>query len=176
MFKKYPLVEVSVRNGAIAGVLGMILFIGLYYLGRHPFLIPFFFDFRIILFAVFIFFTLKEFRDYFQQGILFFWQGMIMSLLFTSLFAIIAFLIIWGFSTWRPAFVSTYISLTLEQARSMPPEIIEKIGKANYENSLKALPNARGIDLALLYFWQSFVISFFLSIIISVVLRRQPKP
>ena len=176
MFRKYPLVEVSVRNGAIAGVLGMVLLIGLYYLGHHPFLIPVFFDFRIILFGVFIFFTLKEFRDYFQQGVLFFWQGMMMSLLFTSLFAIIAFLIIWGFAGWKPGFVSSYIALTVEQARAMPPEIIERIGKANYENSLKALPATRGIDLALLYFGQSFVISFFLSIIISVVLRRQPKP
>ena len=176
MFRNYPLVEISVRNGAIAGVLGMVLLIGLYYIGPHPFLIPVFFDFRIILFAVFIFFTLKEYRDYFQRGVLFFWQGMMMSLLFTSLFAIIAFLIIWVFSGWKPGFVSSYITLTLEQARSMPPEIIERIGKASYENSVQALPATRGIDLALLYFGQSFVISFFLSIIISVVLRRQPKP
>lgn len=176
MLKKYPLVEVSVRNGLIAGLLGMVLFLGLYYLGRHPFLIPVYFDFRILLFGVFIFFTLKEFRDYFQQGILFFWQGMVMSLLFTVVFAVLCYLILWGFSAWKPDFVSSYITLTLEQARSMPPEIIARIGKVNYDRTVSALPATRGSDLALLYFSQSFIIGFFVSIIISVILRRQPKP
>ena len=176
MFKKYPLVEISVRNGAIAGILGMVLFLILYYLGRHPFLIPIFLDFRIILFSVLIFFTLKEFRDYFQEGVLYFWQGMMMSLLFTIFFALIALPVIWGFGVWKTEFVSSYISLTLEQIRTIPPEIVKRIGKEAYELNLKSLPLTRASDLALLYFWQSFVISFFLSIIISVILRRQPKP
>ncbi len=176
MFKKYPLVEISVRNGAIAGILGMVLFLILYYLGRHPFLIPIFLDFRIILFSVLIFFTLKEFRDYFQEGVLYFWQGMMMSLLFTIVFALIALPVIWGFGVWKTEFVSSYISLTLEQIRTIPPEIVKRIGKEAYELNLKSLPLTRASDLTLLYFWQSFVISFFLSIIISVILRRQPKP
>ena len=170
------MVEVSVRNGAIGGVLGMVLFLVLYYIGRHPLLIPAYLDFRIILFSVLIFFTLKEFRDYFQQGILFFWQGMMMSFLFTSVFALIAFLIIWSFGVWKAEFVSSYISLTLDQVRTIPPEIVKRIGKEAYEANLKALPLTRANDLALLYFWQSFVISLFLSTIISVILRRQPKP
>ena len=176
MFKKYPWVEISVRGGVIAGVLGMVLFLTLYYLGRHPLLIPVFLDFRIVLFGVLIFFTLKEFRDYFQQGILFFWQGMMMSLLFTIVFAIIGFLVIWGFGVWKTGFVSSYISLTFDQVKTIPPEIVKRIGKEAYDSNLKALPLTRANDLALLYFWQSFVISFFVSIIISVILRRQPKP
>jgi Protein of unknown function (DUF4199) len=175
MLKKYPLVAVSVRNGLIGGVLGTVLLLTLYFLGRHPFLIPVFFDFRILLFSVLIFFTLKEFRDYFQDGILFFWQGMIMSLIFTWVFAAVAFLILWAFAAWRPEFVSSYISLTREQILSIPPETIERIGKEAYERNLKALPDTKASDLALLYFAQSFGISFFISIIISVILRRQPK-
>jgi hypothetical protein len=175
MFKKYPWVAIAARNGLIAGVVGMIMLVGLYYLGRHPFSIPPYMDFRIILFGVLLFFTLKEFRDYFQQGTLYFWQGMFMSLIFTTIFAFIAFLVIWGFAGWSPRFVSSYISLTLDQIKSMPAEIIERIGKTEYDRSIKALPFTRGIDLASLYFWQSFVISFFVSILISVILRRQPK-
>lgn len=175
MFNKYPWVAIAVRNGLLAGVVGMMMLLGLYFLGRHPFLIPPYMDFRIILFGVLLFFTLKEFRDYFQKGTLYFWQGMFMSLIFTSIFALVALVIMWGFAALNPRFVSSYISLTLDQLKATPPEIIERIGKTQFERSVKALPAVRGIDLAMLYFWQSFIISFFVSIIISVILRRQPK-
>jgi hypothetical protein len=124
---------------------------------------------------VLLFFTLKEYRDYFQEGILYFWQGMMMCLLFTLAFAGVTFLLIWGYASWKPAFVATYISLASDQIRSIPPEIVDRIGKADYERNLEALPATRGLDLAFLYFGQSFVISFFVSVIISVILRRQPK-
>jgi len=176
MFKKYPWVAIAVRNGLISGVVGMMMLLGLYFLGRHPFLIPPYMDFRIILFGVLLFFTIKEFRDYFQQGTLYFWQGMFMSLVFTSVFALVAFFIIWIFTVLRPEFISSYVSLKVEEIKLIPPEIVERIGKADYERVIKDLPATRGMDLAYLYFWQSFGISFFVSIIISVILRRQPKP
>src|SRR5882672_518049 len=127
MLNKYPLVAIALRNGLIAGVLGSVMLLGLYFMGRHPFLIPVFLDFRVILFGVLLYFTLKEYRDYFQQGSLYFSQGMIMSLLFTVVFAGVAFLLIWGFASWRPAFVSSYVSLTVDQIKSIPPEIVERI-------------------------------------------------
>ena len=175
MFKRNPMVGISLRNGAIAGVLGMILFLGLYLMGRHPFLIPVYLDFRIILFGVLIFFTLREFRDYFQKGMLSFAQGMLMSFLFTLVFAVIGFFAVWGFGSWKTAFVSDYISLTLESVKNFPPEIVKRIGQEAYEENIKALPMTRAIDLATLFLGQTFVISFFVSIIISVILRRQPK-
>src|SRR6267378_8654900 len=130
MFRKYPWIAVAARNGLIAGIVGMMMFLGLYFLGRHPFLIPPYMDFRIILFGVLLFFTLKEFRDYFQQGTLYFWQGMFMSLVFTSVFALVAFVIIWIFTAINPRFVGSYVSLTLDQIKSIPPEIVERIGKS----------------------------------------------
>jgi Protein of unknown function (DUF4199) len=175
MLKKYPLVAVALRNGAIAGVLGFILLIGLYYLGRHPFLIPVFMDFRVVLFGVMLFFSLKEYRDFYRQGYLLFWEGMVLAALFTVIFAVIAATLLFAFASWRTEFVSSYITLTQEQMKGIPPEIIDRIGKATFEHNLEILPTTRAIDLAVLYFGQSFVISFFISIIISVILRRQPK-
>ena len=82
-----PLIRVCARYGAMAGLLGSALLIILYYLGRHPFLIPVFLDFRIVLFGIFIFFCLKEYRDTLRQGIIYFWEGMIGSLVFVMAFA-----------------------------------------------------------------------------------------
>jgi len=170
-----PLFQVPLKYGAIAGVLGAILVIGLYYLGRHPFLIPVFFDFRIFLFGVFIFFTLKELRDYYYQGVLYFWQGIIGSFFFTVVFATIAAGLLAIFIAIVPGFLTAYIEQSIEQIKGLPADIIERIGKDVYERNLKLLPSTNGFDLALLYFTQSFMIAFFISIILSVILRRQPK-
>ena len=135
------------------------------------------FDFRIILFSVMIVVTLKEFRDYYRQGILFFWQGMVMSLLFTVIFSLIASSLLWAFGHWKPEFVTQFVTLYKEQVRaSPPPQIIDQIGKKAFEQNLKALDATTAGDVAWLYAKQSFMISFFVSIIISVILRRQPNP
>jgi hypothetical protein len=69
------LAKVFARYGAIAALLGLIFLIILYYIGRHPFLFPIYFDFRILLMGVFIFFAMKEYRDFYKGGILYFWEG-----------------------------------------------------------------------------------------------------
>ena len=169
------LIQVALKYGAIAGVLGAIFVIGLFYMERHPFLIPVFFDFRIILFAVFIFFTLKEFREYHQGGILYFWQGLIGSFVFVSSFALIAATGIFLFIQINPQFLQSYIDQSIEQLKALPQDIIERIGKDVYQRNLEMLPSTNGFDLAFLYFSQSFMIGILVSIILSVITRRQPK-
>jgi hypothetical protein len=168
------LVKVSFRNGAIAGALGAILVIGLYYLERHPFLIPVYLDFRIFLFSVFIIFTLKEIRDS-KDGILYFWEGVIASLIFVSVYGVLASAIIGIFAAVEPSFLGNYISLMLQQLKALPADLVEKMGKQVYQRNVESLPSTNIFDLVSLYFWQSLVIGLFLSIVISVILRRQPK-
>lgn len=176
MFNRWPLlVRVPVRYGVIGGVIALIQLMAFYYMDKHPFLIPVFFDFRIVLFAVLIFFALKELRTYHFGGLLFFWQGVIASLLFTLVFASVAALLLWLFCSLQPGFVSQYIQLAISQIKTFPPEVVEQIGKDVYERNLNALPATDAFDLVSLYFVQSFGISFFISIILSVVLRQQPK-
>ena len=176
MFDSAPrMFFLSLRNGAIAGILGFVLMIVLYYMGKHPFLFPIYFDFRVVLLSVFLVVTLKEYRDYSQEGILYFSQGMIMSLIFTIVFALVASLLIGLFGYLFPEFLSTYIANATEQLKNIQPEMIEQIGKEAYEKGISQLPDTKMTDLMIDYFIKSFVISFFVSIIISVILRKQPK-
>lgn len=170
-----PLVNVSLRYGVLAAVIGAGLLIALYYMNRHPFLIPVYIDFRIILFGVFIFFTLREIRDYYQNGTLYFWQGFTASFLFTLTYAILSALVVALFTALVPSFLTDYITLSVDQLASLPAEVIDSIGKEVYERNLEMLPQTTARDLAFLYFLQSFLISLFLSIILSVILRRQPQ-
>jgi hypothetical protein len=170
-----PLIKIPVRYGALAGITGFILLAGLYYLGRHPFLIPVFMDFRIILFGFFIFFTLRELRDHYQQGVLYFWQGIVAAFVFTLTYASLVSVGLLGFMFLVPVFRTEYIDLSIAQLRALPADLIERIGKEVYERNLELLPATGIYDLAFLYFAQSFLISLFISIILSVILRRQPK-
>lgn len=171
-----PIVKVPAINGLIAGVLGAILNILLFYFGKHPLLIPPYFDYRIFLMGIFIFFTLKEFRDSYQDGILYFWQGLIGSFLFTTAFALTAASIIYVFALIEPEFLKEYIRLFTQFLKAWPPEEIERLGKDAYQRNLDQLPATNAFDLALQYFVQSYAIGFFVSIILSVILRRQSKP
>ena len=170
-----PLVKVSLRYGLLAGLVGSALMIGLYYMGRHPFLIPVYMDFRIILFGVFIFFTLRELRDYYQNGVLYFWQGFVSCFLFTVCYAVPSSLVLIIFMYAVPDFLSDYITLSLEQLKALPPEVVESIGRETYDRNLEMLPATNAFNLASLYAVQSFLVSLFLSIILSVILRKEPK-
>jgi hypothetical protein len=170
-----PFFQVPLKYGVIAGVIGAVLAVTLYYLNRHPFFVPVHFDFRIILFAVFLFFSLKEFRDYYQNGELYFWQGLMSSFLFIASFAFTASSLIALFGVLVPDFVASYIRLRTEFLGTWAPEDIARIGKDAFDRNLKLLPSTNAFDLATVYFGQSFMIGLFISIILSVVLRRQPK-
>lgn len=170
-----PLVKISLRYGVLAGIIGSLLLVGLYYIGRHPFLIPVFMDFRIFLFAVFIFFTLREIRDFYQNGVLYFWQGIFASFLFTACYALLASALLLLFIHFVPSFLADYITLSIDQLRSLPADVIQQIGQDVFDRNLELLPATSNTDLVFLYFSQSFMISLFISIILSVILRKQPK-
>jgi hypothetical protein len=171
-----PIVKVPLTLGAIAGLLGAVLMIAHFYVIDHPFLIPVFFDFRIFLFGVFIFFTLKELRDLHQQGVLYFWQGLFASFIFVATYAFLSSFILGCFAYADTDFVRTYIELKTAELKAFSPEVVQQIGKEVFERNLEILPSTNGFDLAWLYFWQCFVIGIFISIIMSVILRRLPKP
>lgn len=176
MFKNLPpIASISIRNGAISGLLGFFILLALYFIGKHPFLFMIFSDFRIVLFGIFMVLTLKEIRDSHQDGIIFFWQGMIANLIFTFLFVLITFFAIWILCEIYPPFLTNYITTATEQMMSISKEVIAQMGKQSYDSNLKAISGTNGYILAKHYSGQSFIISFFISIIISVILRRQPK-
>ncbi len=179
MFSKIissPLVKSSIRYGAIAGVLCMVFLITFYFMGKSPFLVDPYLDFRVLLFSILIFFCLKEVRDFYQGGILFMWQGMTGGLIFLSAAGIVAAVGILIFGALQPALLTDYISEFGAQIRSYPDDIVKKIGKDVLERNLNALSSTNMGNVAWMYVKQTFIIGLFITVIISVILRRQPKP
>jgi hypothetical protein len=170
------LFKVSVRYGLACGILAFILLMVMYYLGTHPLLIPPFLDFRILLFGIFTFFTLKEFREYHQGGILYFWQAMTGGLTVVLVASIITSCLLWLFGNWEKDFVASYVTQFTTYLQSFPKEDIDRIGKEVYDRNLSKLPATNVLDLVQTYFMQGMVVGVFVCIIVSVILRRHPKP
>jgi hypothetical protein len=170
-----PLVKIAYKYGAMASLIGFALVVMLFYSGKHPFLIPVYADFRIFLFGVFIFFALKEYREQYGEGILYFWQGMVGSYVFLLSFGLLAAMAVFLFSLVEASFVTEFVRLFTEQAKAIPAEELERVGKVDFERNLLELSNTNGYQLALLHGKQSLIIGFFISIIITIVLRKQPK-
>lgn len=173
--KSLTLFKISARYGAVSGILAFILLTIQYYLGRHPLMVSPMLDFRILLFGIFIFFTLREFRDFNQEGYLSFAQGVLGGLVVVFVSSLMTSIALAIYGDWENGFVKMFIEQRGAYLKTFPKEEIERIGKEIYQRNLDALPTTNSVALAGTYFVQGSVIGFFVSIIISVILRQQPK-
>jgi hypothetical protein len=169
------LVIITFKYGVLTALLGLSFLIGMYYLGRHPLLVSPFLDVRIPLYAIFIFFALREFRDYQQGGVLYFVQGMAGSTLLVLWAALIGAAALWLFAHLQGNFVVQYVQKTMEYLKSFPEEDIQRIGKDVYERNLELLPATNAAQLASLYLAQSLVIGLLVGVVMAVILRKPSK-
>lgn len=176
MKKPSPLISIGIQWGALSGTLTIVLLISMYYIGRHPLMVSPFMDFRILLLGVCIFFSLKELREGHQNGALYFWQGMVASLIMVVVAATFTSLLLMAFCSIESSFIPSYVNAMQEYLKTFPPEDIARIGKDVYDRNLEQLPATNSKQIAGLYFVQSLMIGLFVSIILSVILRKEPKP
>lgn len=170
-----PLLNVCVRHGLIAGILNVVLLVVTFYVGRHPLMIAPYMDFRIVLFGTFVFFALREFRDTRNLGTLYFFQGMIGSYTVVFIAAVVASLGLMLFAALEKDFVTYYIEVMTAYLEGFSREDIEVVGREVYERNISLLPSTNSWMLAISYFGQGILIGLFVSIILSVILRKQPK-
>lgn len=175
MKKPSPLVIISARFGAFAAFLSVAAMTLMYYLGRHPLMVAPFLDFRIILYGIFIFFSLKEYREFHKNGVLYFWQGMIGSFIVVATAAMLGSILIRIFGSVEINFIPSYITAMTEYLEAFPEADIKRLGRENFERNLSELQSTNISQIASLYIAQSFGIGLFISIILSVILRKQPK-
>ncbi len=170
---KNPILTISFRYGILAAFLSIVLFSILYFLGRNPLLIPSFLDFRLLLFPIFLVFSIRDFKENRNKGILHFWQGFSIGMLIVLIVAIVMGLYIYLLgSVIDPHFTFKYVHTTIQNILKLKEKIIAQIGQDQYNKTMQLLPTTTLFDLALDYFIKSFPLGIFLTILISLVLRR----
>ena len=176
MFKK-PLIQTPLKYGAIASGLLALLFTVLFYIvGKHPLFVALFFDIRLIILPIFLFFAMKDFRDSRNGSVLHFWQGLMIGFItFTTIGILMAgfIMVLAEFST---NFLSEYISSRIEVLEIQIGQLTDNTSKTIFQEQIDKMPFTSPFDLAVDYFWKTILIGIFLNIILAVVLRKQPKP
>jgi len=71
------------------------------------------------------------------------------------------------------SFVSTYVEQLTEQIQTVNEELVESIGKEAISKTIEILPTTTIFDLAIDYFLKSLPYGVFLTIIISLILRKK---
>ncbi len=171
-----PIFRVPLKYGAAASVLAVILMIVMYFSGRHPMLIPVFYDYRIFLFGVIIFFSVKEYREYYNGGRLHFWEGIVNGIITYIIVALIAGAFIWVFSLVVPDFLNSYINGTIKGLELEKEQLISggpiTITEEEFQQQVDNLKNIRPSVLTLDYIIKSMVIGFPITLIIAVFMRK----
>ena len=169
-----PLLLVPFKYGFIGSLIIIMGLLVLFYLGKHPLLLNPMLDARIPLYALIIFISFKVFKDQYNAGIMHFWQGMAMGMIAYVLMAFGTALFIYVFSEIDSTnFLSEYIRLATGQLITNKDLFIETIGEKTYIDTLAQLPTTQPIHLAVDYLLKSMPIGLFLTIILSVLLRRK---
>ena len=171
-----PIFRVPLKYGAAASVLAIVLMIVMYYSGKHPMLIPAFYDYRIFLFGIIIFFSVKEYREYFNGGKLHFWEGLVNGIITYIIVALIAGAFIWVFSLIEPDFLQGYINGALQGLELDKEQLTGEgpitITEEEFQRQVSNLKNIRPSVLPLDYIIKSMVIGFPITLIMAVLLRK----
>ena len=166
------MVRVAGRYGIIGALVLFTTLVGLFYLGRHPMLIPPFFDLRLFLFALFLVFAMREFKAS-ANGILHFWQGLSIGIVCYVMIAFVTSLLIWLWSgVFDPSFVSEYISLSTQNLVNNKEAIVQSLGLEKFNSAIENLPSTTVSDLAFDYFLKIMPFGFIFKLIISILLRK----
>ena len=168
-----PLIAVPVKYGFVGGMLSILVFVLVYQLDRNPLTVYGNFDFSFLLFPIFIAFSLKDFRDNWNDKSMKFWQGMTIGFINYSAIAIISAIFIFLFLTFIDhTLLTEYISDRSLLIVEMKDEMIKTMGQAVYETTYREVQETTAYVIALDDFLKKVFIGLFLTIILSVIFRK----
>jgi len=170
---KKNLIAVPVLYGSAASLLLMLLFVVMFYNGRHPMSIPVFMDIRLIILPLFMFIGMKDFRDLKNGRVLHFWQGFSIGFITFVTIGVLMSIFIIAFVMADADFLQFYVDERVSLLTEHRLQLAETINNQTIQDQLDKLPLTTSFDLAIDYFFKTLGIGLFLNIIISILLRKQ---
>ena len=168
---KNKLISVPLKYGVIGGGLVILLYMIFYFLGKNPIVEIKLVD--ILILAVFIFFSLKEFRDRYNNRELHFWQGVSGGMItYFSIAIISALFILILLVVIDPGITTNYIESRIALINENKEQLVESINEQAYIDALAGVKKTTPLDLAFDDFLKKSIIGLFLTIIIAVILRK----
>ena len=142
------LISTPLKYGGIGGGVVIVLYLIFYFLGRNPLNDVKLID--IFLLAVFIFFSIREFRDRFNDRTLHFWQGVTGGMITYMTIAILSALFILILTEWiDPNIMTNYIDTRIELLQKNKEALVESIDEASYYEALEGVKKTTPMDITI---------------------------
>ncbi len=133
------------------------------------------FIFHLVVLGLFIFFAEFDFKSNHNGGYLHFWQGMTIGFYVYGISAV-AFLVIFGiYFMAEPSVLNDYKELTKDFYTSQKDTYIAEMGEDGFESLLKNVEETTPFNFWLWAGLKKIIAGFFVTPVISIILRRKPK-
>jgi len=171
------LVRIPLKFGFVSALLSIILMWTLYSFGRHPNLLPLYFDSRIILLLIFIYFAIREYKEYHNNGMLHYWEGMALGIMTYVVMGLLGALFILVYDNFDASFVTSYVTGAREGAEKFRDELINgaqpvKMSEEEFNRHMVALSNTTAWVLAKDYFIKTCFLGLFMPFVYSAFFRK----
>ncbi|EPR69033.1 DUF4199 domain-containing protein [Cyclobacterium qasimii] len=121
---------------------------------------------------IFVFFSVKSFRDNFNAGNLYFGQGMTVGFFTYTIIAMISAMYVFGSIQLDEELFTTFRQINLELMSANKTILEEKLNVAAYEETYANISKMTIFDVALNDFLRKIFPGLFFTIIISIILKR----
>jgi hypothetical protein len=163
-----------VKFGLIGTGIHIFIFFIYYFIGANPLIEMYTID--IFILPVFLYFGIREYRDYNNNKLLSFGQGMTAGLILYVLIATLTAVFAYFFLEYGDSgLMESYVQNRITKLTGNEQKIIEEMGQASYDESLNQLKVTTSKTLALDNFLKRIAIGFLLTSIISMVMKRKQK-
>lgn len=159
--------------GVLGGVLGLVSFITLSFFRDDPTTLNLIFGYVIVPISIYL--ALRYFKDYSNQGFISFAEGMSVGFVSYMLIAIISLLGIWLFLTIDSNLFEFIKSSKIDTLVQSKDTIVSQVGQNSYDATLESVKLMSKIDVALNDAIWKIIPGLFFTIIISIILRKNPN-
>lgn len=168
--QKYPLIFVAVKYGLVGSLIAVAAFLGFYFMHQNPLLSSKLLDVAIIL--IFLIFSMKEYKDVYNNKEFHFWQGMSIGMINYLIIAFLSGMFIWIMVKFvDPELLKSYIQERIQLIENNKSTIQDTFNEKTFQDALDGVRRTTAFDLALDDFLKNSIIGLFLTIIISVIFR-----
>ena len=169
------LIKPTIKYSILCGVfLSGLFFVSLRF-GSNPILDQRHFFFDLAVFFLFIFFAGKEYKDFRNGGILYFWQGISLGFIVlipaTLLFSIFLFVIFYQY----PELIEQYREGAKSMVDAQKELYVETFGEEAIQDQYKQIESRQSIDLILRNSGWKVLTGFLVTPVVSIILRRKPN-
>lgn len=159
--------------GVLGGVLGLISFFTLSFFREDPTTLNLVFGYVIVPISIYL--ALRYFKEYSNQGFISFAEGMSVGFVSYMLIAIISFLGIWVFLTIDINLFELIKSSKIDTLVQSQDTIVSQVGQNSYDATLESVNVMSRTDIALNDAIWKIIPGLFFTIIISIILRKNPN-